>query len=405
MASAAATARVAGGFSSLAHSLSHLLMLLYPTAVLAIGPAWGRSYAELLPLAAAGQVLFGLCALPAGWLGDRWSASGMMVVFFLGCGAAAVLTGLAGSELTLACGLALIGLFASIYHPVGIAWLIRNSVNRGKALGINGVFGSIGIGSAALVAGGLSDLISWRAAFIIPGLASLAAGAGLWLAIRRGLIQDAVRDLKPEPPAKRGDVLRAFWVLSVTMFCSGMISQTTTIVLPKLFADHPVAFIGGSSTGVGLQVGVMFVFTAIAGLVGGHLADRVPMKGLYVVTYLMQIPLLMLVAGQAGLTLMGVLIGAMVLQVSGTPAENGLVARYTPPAWRATAYGAKFVLALGASALGYPLVAWLYDGGGSGALYLSLAALALIGGGIALLLPRDPAAGVPHAVPAAGGAD
>lgn len=408
MSSAASTARIAGGFSSLAHTLSHLLMLLFPTAVLAIGPAWGRSYAELLPLAAAGQVLFGVCALPAGWLGDRWSASGMMVVFFLGCGAASVLTGLAGSELGMAAGLALLGLFASIYHPVGIAWLVRNSVNRGKALGINGVFGSIGLGTAALVAGGLCDLISWRAAFILPGAMSIAAGLALWACIRRGLIQDGRRDLKPEAPAGRGDMVRAFWGLSVTMFCSGLVATTVTIVLPKLLEDHAAALSGGSTTGVGLLVGMVFACTALAQVVGGNMADRLPMKLLYVATYLLQIPLLLLVAGRANALLIGLMIGAMVLQAASTPAENGLVARYTPPAWRATAYGAKFVLAQGAAALGYPIVAWFYEAGGQSLLLFGvLAALAAVGGLTALLLPREPAGAMAESAvpqPASGAA-
>src|SRR6185312_1522951 len=98
--------------------------------VLGLEGKFGLSYGELLSLSLAGYVLFGAAALPAGWLGDRWSAEAMMVVYFLGTGAATVLTGFASGPLGLAIGLTLIGLFGAIYHPVGVAWLVRNAENR-----------------------------------------------------------------------------------------------------------------------------------------------------------------------------------------------------------------------------------------------------------------------------------
>ena len=148
-----ASSRLSLAFTCVGHSYSHLFMLLYATVVLALEDEFARSFGELLTLSFPGFVAFGVCALPAGWLGDRWSASGMMVIFFVGTGVATMLTGLASTTFELGAGLTLIGVFASIYHPVGIAWVVRHAVKRGKALGINGLFGNLGIAGAALVAG------------------------------------------------------------------------------------------------------------------------------------------------------------------------------------------------------------------------------------------------------------
>src|SRR5271170_886242 len=261
------SARLSLGFSSLGHTFSHLVMMLWPTVVLALEKDWGRGYAELLPLAVVGQVLFGAGALPAGWLGDRWSATGMMVVFFVGTGLATIATGFAQSPWQLAAGMALTGLFGSIYHPVGMAWLVRNAVNRGKALGVNGVFGSIGVGSAALVAGGLCDLFGWRAAFFVPGALCALTGLALWWFMRAGFVEAPQTDLKPQPEAERTDVVRAFWVLSVTMVAAGLMSQAATVALPKLF-EGQIGMLGGiagdSTTRVGALVAVVYVFTALA---------------------------------------------------------------------------------------------------------------------------------------------
>jgi len=133
------SAGLALAFSSVGHFFANLLMLLYPTVVLVLEGRWGMSYGDLLSLSLGGFVLFGVGALPAGWLGDRWSAEGMMVLFFIGTGGAAVVTGLTDGPVALALGLAAIGLFGSIYHPVGTAWLVRNARNRGRALGVNGM--------------------------------------------------------------------------------------------------------------------------------------------------------------------------------------------------------------------------------------------------------------------------
>jgi len=164
------SAGLALGFSSVGHFFAHLLMLLYPTVVLVLEGRWGMSYGDLLSLSLGGFVLFGLGALPAGCLGDRWSAEGMMVLVFIGAGGAAMATGLTDGPVALALGLAAIGLFGSIYHPVGTAWLVRNAKNRGRALGVNGIAGNIGLATGAFVAGASAQAIGWRAAFIYRGL-------------------------------------------------------------------------------------------------------------------------------------------------------------------------------------------------------------------------------------------
>ena len=167
-------ARSTSVFLNLGHTFDHLLMLIFPTVVLAMGEEFGRGYAELLPLSIGGFIAFGACSIPAGWLADRWSRYGMMVVFFFGIGAAGILTGLASGRAQVALGLTGIGVFAAIYHPVGIAMLVANRDDVGRVLGVNGVFGNVGVAFSALLAGALADLAGWRAAFIVPGAQAVA---------------------------------------------------------------------------------------------------------------------------------------------------------------------------------------------------------------------------------------
>jgi MFS family permease len=157
---------------NLGHLLDHLVMLVFPTVVLTLGREWDRPYSELLPLALGGFIAFGAFAIPAGWLADHWSRYKMMAVFFFGIGGALFLTGFASSSWQIAAGLTLTGMFAAIYHPVGIAMLVAAPKNLGMALGWNGLWGNLGLAFAAIVSGALMDLWGWRTAFFVPGLAA-----------------------------------------------------------------------------------------------------------------------------------------------------------------------------------------------------------------------------------------
>ena len=395
------SARLIVGFAGIAHTYAHLSILLFATVVLVLEREFALPYAELAWLSLPGFVLFGAGALPAGWLGDRWSAMGMMSISFFGVGGALIVTGLATSPLGLLVGLTLIGLFASIYHPVGIAWLVKNAVNRGRALGINGVFGSLGTAGAAIVAGALADMLSWRAAFIVPGFICLLVGVAFVAATKRGLIVDAPEDARQEPPAGASDIRRAFLVLAFTTLCGGMIYQSTAVGLPKLFSERLPELAGEGALGAGLLVSLVYLAAAAAQIVGGELADRFPLKPVYVLCLALQLPALAIAAASRNPALVVAAAAMVSLNVAGQPAETVLLARYTPLRWRGRVFGAKFVLALGVSALGVSLVPTIHGLTGSlDGLLFALMLFAAAAAAAALLLPRERAQ-----APAPAGAD
>ena len=159
--------RLAQFFAGSGHVFSHVFLTTYAVVVvdLAARGAFGGDYASLLRLMGIGLFLYGAGAIPAGLLGDRWSGPGMMVVFFIGTGIAAGVAGLATSRIGLWVALSAVGLFSSIYHPVGIAWLAKSPKRRGWVLGITGMLGNVTIGLTPLLAGLLIDTFSWLAAF------------------------------------------------------------------------------------------------------------------------------------------------------------------------------------------------------------------------------------------------
>src|SRR6202158_1115399 len=123
------------GFVNAAHFIDHYSMLIFAAAVIVMGPALGMAYSELLPYATPGFVAFGAGSLLTGWLGDRWSRRHMMVIFFVGIGASMIAVGLVQNRFQLVAALLSIGLFASIYHPVGTAMIVSYADRLGREMG------------------------------------------------------------------------------------------------------------------------------------------------------------------------------------------------------------------------------------------------------------------------------
>ena len=392
-------------FINVGHGLDHLFLLLYPTVVLTLEGVFGRTYGELLSLAVPGFIAFAAGTLPAGWLGDRWSRPAMLAVFFVGIGLSSILTGLARSPFELALGLTLIGLFASIYHPVGIAMLVEGREKVGKLLGVNGVAGNLGLAAAAIVAAALSEAISWRAAFIVPGALTLLVGV-LFVAACRQWRNTAAAPARPSLSWSGGrpsrTLLRLVLVIGVATALTGLTFQTTTIALPKLF-DEGLSGIADGALGIGALVSVVIAIAAFAQIGVGWLIDRYPAKPVWIAVLFAQAPLIAAAGFLAGHGLIVVALAMMMVVVGEIPIQDALVTRYTAEHWRARIFGIKFLLGLGASAVAAPLVAGLHGiSGGFLWLFVGLGGSAALVGVIAFWLPSGGAGAPQQAVAKAG---
>src|SRR5690349_15588684 len=169
-------------FLNWAHAIDHFVLLIYPTVVIGLESVYDRSYSELIALSSTTFVAFGVFSLPAGWLADRWSRRNMMAMFYIGCGLSLAGAALAPSLTLLAAAMFALGMFASIYHPVGMAMLIEASKARGRTLAFNGVCGNLGVSLAAGISAALATWLSWRAAFYVPAALFVLTGiVYLWV--------------------------------------------------------------------------------------------------------------------------------------------------------------------------------------------------------------------------------
>ena len=398
----ASGARLSLIFSCIGHFYFHYFAAMYFTIVIAIAADWDRPFHDLIELWVPASLLIGLLSLPAGRLADVWSAPGMMVIMFLGMGAATAACAFADQDLVLTVFLGLIGLFGAIYHPVGISWLIRTSDgSTGKKLAVNGIFGGLGAAAAGGLTGILVEAFSWREAFLIPGLICFATGFAMLWAVWQGRFRaDPAAERRNNPAAGEGN-LRAFCLLLFPMFAIGLLYATMQAAMPKLFEENMADLVSGNLGLVGAMVAAVYIAGAFMQMLGGHLADHYSQKTVYILCWMGQVPLLCFVAMTGNVLLLTVATMMVVLNTSALPSENMMLSRFTPERHQGLAFGIKFILAFGAAPLGVKLISFVREATGSfEPLILGLAAMSAVAVLFVLFLPSDRPAPQTRAVPA-----
>ena len=376
-------------FINAAHGITHYSLLILPTAVLVMarpGGPFGSEYGPILALATGMFVLYGAGSLPQGWLAARIGRKPMIATFFLGTGISLAAAGLIASPLALALTLAAAGAFASIYHPIGTAMLVDAAGDKpGRAIGVNGVFGNIGVASSPVLTGLLAHFVGWRAAFLVPGAVCVALGL-VWLCVP-AVEHEFHRARAAFPAIPPALVRRAVIVLLLIAIASGLVFNAFTILLPKLIqdrlADSPslLALVGAAAFAVTL-CGALTQFTV------GRLIDRTTLKRVF-------LPLAMVLA--PGLAALSVLHGWAMLIVAGLVAavifgqvtvNETMTARYISPATRARMYSVRFFVGFLGAAAAAALVGLLEQRTGSlTAVLVVLAVVALITLGCAVFFP------------------
>ena len=337
----------------------HMFAAFYFVIVLTIEKEWSISYDQLIKLWSLAALLIGLGAIPFGWLSDKWSRSGTMTIMFIGMGLASILCGLSNSVSLLFFSLSLLGLFCSIYHPVGIPWVIHAANRQGRALGVNGIFGGVGIGSGAFIAGTLTELLNWQLAFILPGLISIIIGLVLfYLIIINKISYTNFFINKDKQDHSRNEVILVAIIMLLSMFALGLSFHNTQTALPKVFEIR----IGNiSSFQIGFMIGVIYFISGATTYVGGILADRFNQKAIYLIGIFLQFPCYLGIAYMSGYSLVVLCILAAVFNASILPTENLLLSKFTPQKYHGVVYGIKFILAFGSGPISVFLISEIYS--------------------------------------------
>ena len=375
---------------NVAHAIDHMFLLIFATAVTTIALEFGLGrWEELMPYSAVAFFFFGVGSLPAGKLGYHWGRRSMMMLFFFGMGASALLVAATRTPLQIALALGLLGCFASIYHPVGIPMLLQGARRPGWTIGVNGFAGNIGVALAAVITGYLVKYFGWRMAFVLPGLLSIACGVAFAFASK----------VESTPPAKRKAtqvelptalLARVFLVMTLAATSGGLLFTFSTNGNYELLRER-FAGVSRDPAFLGLMLALVYTVASIAQLVVGRLIDRFPLKRLYLTVLAFQIPFLAL-AAQAQSWALFVLQALFMVAIFGAiPFTDAMIVRYVDDRMRSRVAGMRLAVSLGASSLAVWLLGPLVKQSGFATLLWIMAGLAILTFMVVTRLPEAPA--------------
>ena len=375
-------------YINISHFLDHFIMLIFAKAAYDAGQNFGFSYDEIIVYGAAGFVLFGGMAPVAAQLADRFSRSLLMVVFHFGIGFSAILAGLSQSILQLTIAIGMIGIFAAIYHPVGIAMLLKSNKVIGFRLGINGVFGNMGVAAAPLITGLLLTVSDWRLCFIIPGLFCLAYG----IAFAKALKDDKDITTKAHASAAQSfapNWKRALAALALSTASGGFIFGAVTFVVPRYF-EVSMTNLSTSVAITGLLASLVYAVASFSQIAIGWLIDRYSPKNVLLTMAVGQVIFIYLAAQFNDLALFVAMLLAMSFVFGQIPITDAILARYVPDAWRAKVFSVKFMLNLSIGASVLPVCGLILQNGYTMAtLFTLMSAIAILIVVAAIILPQQ----------------
>lgn len=382
---------------SCAHGLVHVYELVFPSVEQLVKADLGvKDTTTMGLLANAWAFPFGVGALAAGWLADRYGSARVLVAYLLGCGVLSACVGIAPNVTLMLPAMFAMGAFASLYHPAGLAMISKATTprNRGVALGYHGVLGSAGIAGAPFFTGVMLGWFSWRDIYLVLVLPGLVLGAVIAYFFREANSESAIDEGRSSGNTQRDpddarDYFVPFILLCVVSAAYGFIYRGFLTFLPRYLSGIDVL---GLTSGLPAKsarnyLAAMVLAVGIAGqFIAGHLAVRVRLEKLMVVILAGIVPFLFQMGVADGMWRFTATMGFALIFFMWQPVSNCLIAKYTSARRRSLGYGLSFFLSFGLGSTGATFAGWVTDRYGLNRLYPVLGTLGIAAAGVAVVI-------------------
>ncbi len=352
-------------YLNIGHLLDHFMMLIFAKAAFDSGREFGLSYEQIIVYGTLGVILFGAVAPLAGWLADKYSRAILITIYPFGLAFGSVLTALSNSVEMLGISLGILGFFAAIYHPVGIAMITKRPGKVGLRLGINGVWGNMGVALAPVLTGFLIAHADWRLAFTIPAIFCCFFGITQLFAFIE--LQEIKSSLKSEHKNLENQVIREGWktvlvCLSIVTLSGGFIFGSMTFLIPRLFEIN-LSEISNDIAITGLLAGFVYAFASFSQIFTGWLADKIPPKYVLCAMGFGQLIFIYLASSSFDYNLLFIILAGMLFVFGQVPITDIILVKYVQDNWRGRVLSIKFMVNLCAGAAVLPAISILLQNG------------------------------------------
>lgn len=398
--------RALTAFVMLGHATFHTYELVIPIFVGVWLDRFSTTAAFLGVIVGASYAITGIGALPSGILSDRYSAKRLVIACMVGMGASFLLLSVAPNLATLAAGLLLWGVAASIYHPAGLSLISRGAKERGTAFAYHGAAGNVSVATGPLLGAVLLVFLGWRT---VAALLVVPVAVAIILAVRLEFDETAAIDADAAADGRgEGSDLREFASNSKILFASGFLLvflignlygfyyRGAFTFLPDILADLPlfdsVTLAGRSFDPSRYVYSGLLVLGGVGQYAGGKLVDRYEAERVLVgnFTVLALVALAFVPAADAGLWPFLIVSGLLgFFAFLEAPVNQEVISKYVPADLRGLSFGWTYVAVFGVGALGSTVAGVVLTRWSSTMLFALLGIIAGLAGLIGISLTRS----------------
>jgi MFS transporter, FSR family, fosmidomycin resistance protein len=379
------------GLISFSHGINEFYGLVIPPIIPLLVTDLDITYAAAGLLLTVFYAMYSIFQLPAGMIADRIGKKRLLVWGLVGMAIGLLVASTAQSYEVLLMAKVLMGIAGSTYHPTGMAMISDSETKEteGKAMGVFGLGGQIGVASAPVIIGGIAALVDWRTALLVAAAVGIVFTVVFQFLYRtppsatpNGGSADGATDggtdtteLDDESVRMDGNVTsriqaRFQEVLRFELTIGIVLVSLVTLLVSLQIRSIQTFTTGFVADGVGqttsMANGVFFVMlaaSAVSSIWVGSLADRFDRGRLGVLaavsTSLLLLSMILVIALEAALIdwmmtgFLVVMFGLLGLAVYGcTPIKNALISEYATTEASGSIFGVTQTASSAGSAAG-----------------------------------------------------
>ncbi|MBI5603427.1 MAG: MFS transporter [Deltaproteobacteria bacterium] len=344
------------------HSLIHLLEGVLPPLIPLLMLEFGTDYFHLGLVVTVFSYAFGIGSLPAGYLADKIGPRRLITLYLFGAGILAMGAWSMNSLVNYGILMGGIGLFCSTYHPAANTLISLAIQEKGKAFGLHGIAGSLGVASVPVLSAWIGSALGWRMPHVLYGFIGILAGF-YSLTIPKHL---EIREKEGASAGSRPPAIFSCFNL-IVFFLSAMALGLTykgiMTFLPAYMGES--IHLGGLQLGKVALGGTVATIALLSGALGQYVAgrgvDRFQAEGLYLGAILLGTVFVFLMAVSQNLILVGSAVMYAFFYFSTQPLQNYLLSTYLPTHRHGLGYGIHFFITFGIGSTAAAVSGYLAD--------------------------------------------
>ncbi|MBW2040469.1 MAG: MFS transporter [Deltaproteobacteria bacterium] len=369
------------------HFLVHLFEGVLPPLIPLLIMEFSTDYFHLGLVVTVFSYAFGIGSLPSGYLADRIGPRRLITFFLFGAGILAIGVWPTGALIHYGILMGGIGLFCSTYHPASNTLISLAILEKGKAFGIHGIAGSLGVASVPLLSAWIGSTLGWRTPHVVYGVIGILVGM-YSLTIPRYPATREKRDAeKTEKPPFSISYLNLI-VFFLSAMALGLTYKGIMTFLP--------AYMGESIHMAGLKLdkvalgGTVATIALLSGALGQYVAgrgvDRIQAERLYLGAILLGTVFVFLMAAASNLILVLSAMMYAFFYFSTQPMQNYLLSTYLPRHRHGLGYGIHFFITFGVGSTAAAVSGYLADHFGLRSVFYAMGGCFLFSSAMAAVL-------------------